>query len=149
MGALTHLEAVFPALDGNAYAKTSDRTDTYNCFAFAAGDDSSWWGEPPDDYWPPSVDYGRAPEHLIAAYATLGYVECQTGDLEAGYEKIAIYVHPDTGRATHAARQLDDGCWKSKIGELEDIEHSTLAQLECLVSLSSYGYVVRYVRRAT
>jgi len=147
VGPLAHLEAIFPSLADDDYAKTSEPTDEYNCFAFAAGDDSSWWGAPPDDYWPPGVEYGRSPENLLAAFATIGYVECTNGDLEVGFEKIAIYAHPDTLKATHAARQLESGRWTSKLGELEDIEHTTLAQLQCAADLLSYGYAVRYARR--
>jgi hypothetical protein len=147
VGALVHLEAIFPSLAGDDYAKTSEPTDQYNCFAFAAGDVLSWWGPPPDGYWPPGVEYGRSPESLLAAFATAGYAECESCDPEAGFEKIAIYAHPDTLKVTHAARQLDSGRWTSKLGGLEDIEHATLAQLQCVPGSFSYGYAVRYAKR--
>ena len=50
-------------------------------------------------------------------------------DLEPGYEKVCIYTSDD-GSPQHVARQLASGTWTSKIGSLEDIEHSTVAALE-------------------
>jgi hypothetical protein len=46
------------------------------------------------------------------------------------------------GSPTHAARQLDNGRWTSKLGELEDIEHS-LRDLEG----AAYGTVVQVMKR--
>ena len=57
-----------------------------------------------------------------AAFATLGYVDCKAADLEAGFERIAVFARD--GIPTHATRQLPDGLWTSKVGELEDIEHN-------------------------
>lgn len=144
---LTHLEALFPALSADQYEKSSEQTDHYNCLAYAANDEGNWWGGGPNDYWPHGVPYGRSAEDLIAAYATRGYSECSHGRLEVRYEKIAIYVHPDTKKANHAAKQLPFGRWTSKLGELEDIEHATLAQLESGAHLETYGFAVRFVRR--
>ena len=50
-------------------------------------------------------------------------------ELEPGYEKVCIYTSDD-GSPEHVARQLSSGTWTSKIGKLEDIEHSTPAALE-------------------
>jgi len=43
---------------------------------------------------------------------------------------------------THAARQLENGRWTSKLGELEDIEHD----LHHLAS-GAYGAVVQILKR--
>jgi hypothetical protein len=68
-------------------------------------------------------------EAFVAAFATLGYTICTNGDLEQRYEKkVAIYAQ--NGVPTHAAKQLHDGRWKSKLGAWEDIEHSTLKAVE-------------------
>jgi hypothetical protein len=48
-------------------------------------------------------------------------------DLENGYEKVAIYTL--NGVPTHAARQLPNGNWTSKLGSEIDIEHNSL---DCL-----------------
>ena len=52
---------------------------------------------------------------------------CGNGSLEDGYEKVAIYARD--GELTHAARQLRDGRWTSKLGKYEDIEHDSLEAL--------------------
>jgi len=84
---------------------------------------------------------------FIAAYGTLGYVECADGSFEPGFEKVALYARnvPGIGwEPTHAARQLSDGCWTSKLGEFEDIEHFGVDA----IADGSYGTVVCYLRRA-
>ena len=74
------------------------------------------------------------------AFATLGYMDCDHGELEAGYEKIAIFAL--SGVPKHAARQLPSGRWTSKLGKMEDIEH-TLHDVTGTV----YGGVVHVMRR--
>jgi hypothetical protein len=75
-------------------------------------------------------------------FASMGYVECASADLEAGFEKVALFAHgPD--QPTHAARQLADARWTSKLGRLEDIEHS-LRDLEGV----EYGSVMLVMKRA-
>jgi hypothetical protein len=49
-------------------------------------------------------------------------VECEDGRLESGFEKIALFALE--GLPKHAARQLQSGRWTSKLGRLEDIEHT-------------------------
>jgi hypothetical protein len=34
-----------------------------------------------------------------------------------------VAIYGQGGKATHAARQLQDGWWSSKLGDLEDIRH--------------------------
>lgn len=64
---------------------------------------------------------------FIEAYGTRGFVACADGTLEAGFEKIAIFAKQVGGATvpTHAALQLETGRWTSKMGNLEDISHST------------------------
>jgi len=57
------------------------------------------------------------------------------------FEKVAIYALD--GEPTHAARQLSDGTWTSKLGKDIDITH-TLRALEG----STYGQVAAYLKRA-
>ncbi len=78
---------------------------------------------------------------FMAAFGTLGYEPCANGALEHGFEKVAIYQSPNG--VTHAARQLSTGCWTSKVGRLEDIEHASPAELEGGI----YGQVAQYMRR--
>ncbi len=135
------LRALFPKLDGSNYTVTSARTPVYNCIAWAAHEDDRWWW-PVGDYWPPGADRKLHVDSFVDAYASLGYVQCADGSVEPGYEKIAIYAKPN-GSPQHAARQLDNGRWTSKLGKLEDIEHT----LDCIESLA-YGKAVAFVKRS-
>jgi len=79
---------------------------------------------------------------FIAAYATCHYVECQDGESEEGFEKIAIYANQRGPQ--HAAKQLN-GAWSSKLGDGWDIEHPTLEGIEN----SAYGKAVAFMKRPT
>jgi hypothetical protein len=61
--------------------------------------------------------------------------------LELEYQKIAIYIDV-SGTPTHAARQLPNGKWTSKLGWLEDIEH----ELDGLTG-DRYGCVAQILKR--
>jgi hypothetical protein len=83
---------------------------------------------------------------FVQAFGTVGYVRCKNGNYEEGFEKIAIYASKDAKRKLvpeHAARQLVDGRWTSKMGLDEDIEHLTVND----VCGPEYGKVVCYMRR--
>ena len=138
------IENFFPRLVSERYRIASPRTPRYNCIAWAAGDDTAWWEPDPLDlyYWPYDVPRQPTLEAYTQAFRTLGYTPCDTAKVEAGFEKIAIYVD-NTGRPTHLARQLPDGKWTSKLGKLEDIEHPTLEGL----TGSVYGSVRLILRR--
>jgi hypothetical protein len=58
---------------------------------------------------------------FVAAYATLGFTPSTNSNLEPTVIKVAIYAR--SGIPTHAARQLPNGNWTSKLGLSEDIEH--------------------------
>jgi hypothetical protein len=77
---------------------------------------------------------------FVAAFATLGYVPCSGEEPENGFEKVALFARG--GMPTHAARQLSDGRWTSKLGLREDIEHDLHA-----VSGDLYGTVVLVLKR--
>ena len=74
-------------------------------------------------------------------FASLGYEICDGADREAGYEKIAIYALE--GRWEHAARQLENGQWTSKLGPMEDITHPSPRD----VAGDMYGEVYCIMRR--
>src|SRR6266446_474579 len=112
----------FPNLRNGYYTVTSPDTNDYNCLAWAAGEtDRKWDPNDPDHYWPDGVPREQTIPAFIAAYATCGYVECQSGEPEIGYEKIVIYAVGLIPK--HAARQLVSGAWSSKLGDGWDIEH--------------------------
>ena len=136
------LEDVFPGLCGQPYQITSPKDHRYNCIAFAAGDDRNWWW--PDaageDTWPAAVARAETREAFRDAFATLGYSVCDNDQLEPGYEKVALFAL--AGAPKHAAKQLPNGRWISKLGPSEDIEHR-LHDLTGMV----YGSVVVVMKR--
>ena len=88
-------------------------------------------------------------EAFVSAYATLGYAKCEESSavLEAGFEKVAIYVDAN-GVPTHAAKQLPNGAWTSKLGEWEDIRHATPEAVEDDGALGlGYGKVAVFLKR--
>jgi hypothetical protein len=134
--------SLFPDLLRTGYQITSPPDPVYNCIAHAAGATDSWWWPDPSgfDYWPPGVVRERTLAAFIAAFATLGYAPCPDGSMEPGWDKVAVYA-TDKG-PTHAARQLSNGRWSSKLGPDDDIEHA----LDGLCG-SLYGALVQFLRR--
>ena len=120
---------------------TSPETAEYNCFAWAVGASDAWWE--PGRTWPIDTSTDWNVEVLLKAYETHGFVRCDDGVLQPEVEKIAIYCDSD-GEPTHAAKQLPNGRWSSKLGPFEDIEHE-------LLDLSgddpAYGSVCAYACR--
>lgn len=147
--ARSELEALFPRLRESDYTVTSAYDTDYNCVAFVAGDRRRRW-EPEDRggwYWPPDLpreDFSLA--NYIACFRFLGFETCDGGGLEAGVEKIAVFVDPK-GEFSHVARQLEDGFWSSKLGFYEDISHR--APEDLLEGRPvAYGGDIRYMARA-
>jgi hypothetical protein len=132
--------ASFPSLASDGFEKTSDEDSVYNCIAWAAGDVDHWWW--PDRVWPSTAPRAETLPAFVAAFGAIGYTPCQDGRYELAYEKIAIYCSL-SGVPTHAARQLDSGCWTSKLGEFWDIQHSTPRGVEG----PQYGIAVQFLRR--
>lgn len=122
------IEEIFPGLQSTGYDITSPATKEYNCIAWAAEDTEAWWWPNKDCFWPSEVLQEETLDVFIKVYEALGYSLCDSDSYEEGVEKVAIYVDSE-GIPTHAARQLSDGHWTSKLGKLEDIEHNTLEGL--------------------
>jgi hypothetical protein len=127
------------------YEVTSPADETYNCIAWAAGETDRWWWPDPlgSDFWPDAVPRSVTLAAFVLAYETLGYRVCDSDAAVPGLEKIAIYVNHE-GRPTHAARQMSDGLWTSKLGRAEDITH----RLDGLVG-ETYGSVAQIMQRPT
>lgn len=136
------IEKTFSHLIDSGYTVTSPETTEYNCIAWAANDTDAWWW--PDSfnlgYWPPEIPRKETLYAFIKAYELFGYATCENSQFESGFEKIAIYID-SSGKPTHAARQLSNGHWTSKLGRLEDIEHNSLD------SLPEYGTVAVFMKR--
>ena len=125
---------------------TSGATPQYNCFAWALGSNSLWIDPTVEyGYWPESIPNDLTVASFVELFRGVGYEACEDGKLEEGYEKIVIYAHD--GEPTHAARQLPDGQWTSKLGVREDIVHSSPEELQG-DDRSSYGRVVLFMVRS-
>ena len=133
----------FPNLKQQVLKITSPQDVGYNCIGWAAQDDKRCWWPDSDDYyyWPIAVG-DASEEHFIQAFQILGYKRCRTARLRKGYEKIAFYLDSDKN-VTHAARQLTNGLWTSKLGEEYDIEHATPEGLNGV----AYGQAAFYMKR--
>ena len=137
----------FPHLTEANSEITSPATDRYNCFAWAAGEDFRWW-QPESSggyYWPDGIECAETVDAWVKAYESLGYERCEDGSLESDVEKIALFGTGPHGKETpsHAARQLADGEWTSKLGQCEDVRHSEAED----VCGPLYGRVVCYLSR--
>lgn len=129
-----------PAAVGR-YTLTSEKAEEYNCIAWAAiGVKDEWWEHTPGYKWPAPTRSSLV-ESLVAVFEGLGYERCDSDGMEPGYEKVALYAR--NGFWTHAAKQLPNGRWMSKLGPDEDIHHDTA---DCLCG-NGYGIVHCYMKR--
>ena len=143
---MADLLALFGNLTPNNHQVTSSETLNYNCVAWAAEDVyRRWWPSPNNQihYWPSGIPRQETVDVFVRAFAKLGYVPCDSRELENGYQKVAIYVN-SAGAPTHMARQTVSGQWTSKLGRLEDIVHEGL---ECLEG-KDYGRVFLILKRS-
>ncbi|MCX4139389.1 hypothetical protein M0D68_14430 [Paraburkholderia sp. SEWSISQ10-3 4] len=139
---LDQICAAFPAINRDTFAVTSPQDPHYNCIAWAADENDVWWWPSPDAYWPDGLPLrDESVQNFTAAFETIGYLPCDDGSLEEGYEKVVIYSV--SGMAKHMARQLPDGAWTSKLGKAFDVRHG--ADLD--VSGEVYGECTHYMRR--
>ncbi len=139
---IPQVQAHFPSLAATNHSITSPQDPQYNCIAWAAGeDDVRWWPDPMYIlHWPDGVPRLETIAAFIQAYSTIGYAPCSDGNIEQGFEKVALYAL--NGKPTHAARQLSNGEWTSKLGPQWDISHTINA-----LDGPSYGSVVQYLKR--
>ncbi len=93
-------------------------------------------------YWPDGLPRGiYSVENYVDAFRTVGFTESPDGTLVEGVEKIVIYGMFGIGK--HAAKQLPDGRWASKLGKNVDIEHMLPDSLEG----TAYGQVVVFMEK--
>ena len=133
------LQNNFPKLlSDNGFKITSPIDPNYNCIAFACIYDDRWmWpgGEEQKLYdgfhfWPDGVDDDTDVSSFIEAFEKQGFVRCDNCNHEEGCVKVAFYVQYGTSICTHAAREFEDGRWRSKLGKWHDIQHSTPYDIE-------------------
>ncbi len=132
----------FPNSRLEPFELTSPATGKYNCIAWALEDPQFfYWPGPKEFYnWPKDLPRELSMEVFVQIFAANGYQICENASLEKGFQKIAIFEK--NSEPTHAARQLPDGFWTSKIGALEDVRHSLAA-----ISGGMYGGAVVFLKR--
>jgi len=149
--------AAFPELLSDAnFEITSKATPVYNCIAWAYSLDSKWMWPKSDgmdnldalQFWPDGIENSEDVRSFISAFETSGYRICDTFGHEEGFQKIALYVEDGTTNCTHAAREIvgdrkHKGKWTSKLGESNDIYHTSPCELEGPV----YGRVYCILKR--
>lgn len=137
---------LLPNLQPVDHEITSPTSSRYNCIAWAAGSQSRFWWPTEPNYWPESAPREVTLEAFKTAFANQGYQLCSDGNLEPGFEKIVLYALSSNGILVpkHAARQLPNGHWTSKLGTLEDIRHPSPDD----VAGQLYGNPVVYMKRA-
>jgi hypothetical protein len=132
----------FPHL-GREFQVLGPATMNYNCIAWAVGVTNQW-------VWP--IKPGKEPS--VADFDVLfgkhGYrrVKGLNFDLKTGTQKIVLYGKRkgQTWEPTHVARQLFDGSWSSKLGNLPLVRHLEPSDLDGGV----YGVPIAvYVRSRT
>ena len=131
----------FPNLAREEFEIIEQASGQYNCIAYAAGDTSQPWSDEPGDYWPPQVARNPTVQGLENLFRRLGYQKCRGGRPEVGYQKVALYG--SKGLWEHAALQMPNGRWRSKLGTGPLIEHETPRGL----SGETYGRPQVYMRR--
>lgn len=147
------IQSLFPELVNDKYFKlTSPQDPCYNCIAWAYSYKDRWMWPPGGSpakvldavtYWPNENASDDISEFIRAFKEGKGYEICENADYEKGYQKIALYVEKGTTTCTHAARQLTNGCWTSKLGPEQDIQHGTPYTIEG----NTYGEVYCIMKR--
>ena len=152
MGEEAKIIALFPGLKNDPDFKITSPSDPdYNCIAWAYHYNNRWmWPGGVEEkvmdgfhYWPDGVVDSIDVAAFIEAFAKSGYSVCDNATFEEGFRKVALYVKDGTTECTHAARQLSNGRWTSKLGQENDIQHGTPYTLEGQV----YGRVFCIMKR--
>lgn len=115
------LNPKFPKLTDHNFSITSPCDPTYNCIAWAAGDQIKWWWPGSQAAFWPVRDQSLSIVAFREVFSQLGYVQTTSHDNADRFERIVIYTKD--GIPTHAARQTADGAWTSKLGQAWDIAH--------------------------
>jgi hypothetical protein len=122
-----NIETEFPNMGPDDYHTTSEPDDNYNCVAWAIGETDRWLSHLEPYYWPTNVPRSPTIDALVEVFLSIGFEECEDAEVDIRNEKVALFA--DGGHWSHAARQLENGTWTSKLGVFQDIAHNTLAGL--------------------
>ena len=126
------IKSYWPNLSKEHFEFTSLKTISYNCLAWATGNNRNWM-----DMYVFQARYDLdmdTLDHSAEGYASFlqqhfGFERCDNGDFEKGMEKIALF-EDNNKEWSHASRLLENGKWTSKMGRWEDIEHASLEVLQ-------------------
>ena len=117
-------EQHFPNLGLSDFEFTSLRDEDYNCVA---------WGLESKEDWIQFKDEEGNYDLRICTYLKYfeerGYSIITDLNVNETTSKVAIYFDNNTGDFKHVSRQLDNGRWTSKIGDWEDLSHSSIEVL--------------------
>ena len=97
----------FPeVIEGRTFFPKSDATPNYNCISWALSYEAQpiWPDERRQLAWPIEIDRAETLDAFRALFHAAGFLECAMGDLQSGFEKIALFTK--RGAVTHASRQL-------------------------------------------
>lgn len=143
----------FPLLANDPnFIITSKQTPDYNCIAWAADVSNAWYqpiDNPPIQFdgvkydWPFDLPNDKSLATYKCLFENKRYVECSNFDFDVNFKKIALYIDPVTNFCTHAARQLRNGHWTSKLGREFDIQHSD----PTLIAGGLYGVIGCYMQQ--
>jgi hypothetical protein len=133
----------FPNSFQDPFEITSPETTSYNCIAWAFEDPTRWYWPDPSNiyYWPPGIPRTITTSSFIQLFELKGYQLCPDGRDEPGFIKIVIFTDM-AGVPTHAARQLHNGFWTSKLGQSIDVRHSLYT-----IDGGAYGNISVFMRR--
>jgi hypothetical protein len=138
---MKELHQFFPNSISEPFIKTSQDTISYNCIAWAYEDSTKCYWPDGIYFWPDDIPCIATLDNFILLFRKIGYEVCDNGDLENDYEKVAIYCN-NFNEPKHAARQLEDGFWTSKLGPYIDVSHTISG-----MSNGVYGNVEVYMKR--
>jgi hypothetical protein len=124
----------------SGYRRTSNRTTSYNCIAWAAGVDTEVWWPELRGTWPTGAPREATVNAFIKAFETRAYFQCTDAGFERDFEKVAIFAL--NGKPKHACYQLPNGLWTSKMGKNVDCVHA----LEAICG-PCYGQVAVILKR--
>jgi len=136
------VRAYHPRITNENHTVTSPKSPEYNCISHGLEVTDTLFapGGFPGTQWPSGIDQSDSVAAFRQFFEIEGFVTCESADVEPGFVKVAIYADGD--EATHVARQLADGRWTSKLGNLQDIEHGLSTRED-----DRYGVVVLLMRR--
>jgi hypothetical protein len=128
--------------NSNFIVKSENINDKeYNCISWACSrNDVRFWPNLSEFIWPSNLPNIEHIDSFVKLFKSIGYDICNNGNLEYKFEKICIYEKNACPK--HAARQLTNGWWTSKLGPLNIVEH-TIDALDGGV----YGEITTYMSR--